>query len=210
MSGWLGWHEAYDEPGSALHTRLGLVIGHLARAVSDRPAGPVRLISMCAGQARDVEGALRDHPRRAEVTGRLVELDPRNVAVARERLAGLPGLTVVQGDAGEAGAYAGAVPAGVVLACGIFGNVPDGDIRATIAALPGFCAAGARVIWTRHRRAPDATGLIRDRFAGAGFREIAFDAPAGLPIGVGVHELAVAPAPFPEGRHLFTFGAPPP
>jgi hypothetical protein len=31
---------------------------------------------MCAGQGHDVLGALPDHPRRGDVTARLVELDP--------------------------------------------------------------------------------------------------------------------------------------
>ena len=204
MKNWVEWHDAYDVPGSALAVRLGLVVGHVAEAVASRPSGPVRLVSMCAGQARDVAGALDGHPRRGDVIGRLVELDPANAAVARELVAGTA-LEVLEGDAGLSGAYAGAVPADVVLACGVFGNVPDADIRATVTALPELCSAGARVIWTRHRGGPDRTVDIRRWFAGAGFREVAFDAPADLEIGVGVHELAGPPRPFDGGRRLFTF-----
>jgi hypothetical protein len=43
------------------------------------------MIRLCAGQGRDVVGALVDHPRRVDVVARLVELDPRNVAHAQRR-----------------------------------------------------------------------------------------------------------------------------
>ncbi|WP_426505296.1 SAM-dependent methyltransferase [Dactylosporangium sp. McL0621] len=204
MKNWVEWHDAYDMPGSALAVRLEIVVGHVADAVTSRAPGAVRLVSMCAGQGRDVAGALDGHPRRGDVTGRLVELDPANAAVARRLVAGTA-LQVLEGDAGHSGAYEGAVPADVVLACGVFGNVADEDIRGTVAALPELCADGARVVWTRHRRAPDVTVDIRRWFAEAGFRELAFDAPDGLEIGVGVHELAVPPRPWSGGRRLFTF-----
>jgi hypothetical protein len=194
-SHWVQWHDDYDRPGSFLAERLRLVTAHVAAAIAARPAGPVRLISRCAGQGRDVAGAIEGHPRRADVVGRLVELDPANVASARERLAG-SGLEVVEGDAGTAAAYAGFLPADVLLVCGVFGNVSEGDIRRTVAALPGMCLPGARVIWTRHRGSGDVTPAIRGWFAEAGFREVAFEAPEDMEIGVGVHELA---------EPLFTF-----
>ena len=80
---------------------------------------------MCAGQGRDLIDVLGGHPRRAEVTARLVELDPRIAAAARQRAAaaGLSLVDVVTGDAGLAGAYAGLAPADLVLACGVFGNI---------------------------------------------------------------------------------------
>ena len=72
--------------------------------------------------------------------------------------------------------FADALPASALLLCGIFGNVSDRDIQRTIEAAPALCAAGATVIWTRHRRPPDLTPRIRAWFAGSGFDEIAFDA----------------------------------
>ena len=82
-------------------------------------------MSLCAGQGRDVIPVVAAHPRRADVQARLVELDPRNASLAASaaREAGLDAVEVVAGDAALTGAFAGAVPAGVVLACGIFGNV---------------------------------------------------------------------------------------
>ena len=155
-------------------------------------------------------GALTGHPRRDDVRVRLVELDERNVAVARQaaqaaQAAGLHGVEVLQADAGITDACAGAVPAQVVVACGIFGNITGSDIQATVAALPSLCAPGALVVWTRHRRPPDLTPAIRSWFGEAGFREEAFDTSADGFMSVGAHRLAGEPAALALGQRLFTF-----
>jgi hypothetical protein len=77
------------------------VPGHLRAELDHAPAGDVRLISLCAGQGRDVIGGLAGHPP-DDVRARLVELDERNVAVARQaaQAAGLDGVEVLQADAG--------------------------------------------------------------------------------------------------------------
>jgi hypothetical protein len=85
--------------------------------------------------------------------------------------------------------YVGAVPADLVLVCGVFGNISDGDIEATVAVLPSFCAPGATVIWTRHRRPPDLTPTILEWFVRAGFVAQSFAAPEGYVLGVGCHRL---------------------
>ena len=41
--------------------------GHLRAELERAPAGDVRLISLCAGQGRDVIGVLTGHPRRDDV-----------------------------------------------------------------------------------------------------------------------------------------------
>ena len=81
---WVSWHKAYDEPGSSLERRLRVVQRRVAEKLDEAPPGQVRIISMCAGQGRDLLSVLAQHPRRADVTARLVELDAANVAVARE------------------------------------------------------------------------------------------------------------------------------
>ena len=81
---WVEWHRDYDDPGSLLSRRVELVQGHLRGELERAPAGDVRLISLCAGQGRDVIGVLTGHPRRDDVRARLVELDERNVALARQ------------------------------------------------------------------------------------------------------------------------------
>jgi putative methyltransferase len=204
---WEAWHHDYDQPGSPLHRRLLVVQALIAEALERVPAGPISVVSLCAGQGRDLLGVLVDHPRRGDVTARLVELDPRNaeVARARARAAGLDAVEVVTGDAGLSDAYVGAVPADLVVACGIFGNVSDDDIAGTIAALPQLCAPAATVLWTRRRHPPDATPGIRARFEAAGFAELAFVAPPDAFFSVGAHQLMAAPQPLVSGVRFFEF-----
>jgi ubiquinone/menaquinone biosynthesis C-methylase UbiE len=197
---WVAWHRDYEDPQSALSRRLEEVRGQIRRALPDAPA---RVLSICAGQGDDLLPVLRDH--RAPVTGRLVELDPHNAAELRARVAaaGLS-LEVVQGDAGELSAYEGAVPADLVLACGVFGNVSDDDIRRTVSALPQLCRQGATVIWTRHRRPPDLTPSIRGWLREAGFAELEFVAPDDVLWSVGVDRFDGTTAPLSRGR-IFSF-----
>jgi len=168
---------------------------------------PVRIISMCAGQARDLRGALGDVERR-DLVGRLVELDPDLAAEARRGLAelGVEGIEVVVGDAGELGAYRGAAPADLVLECGVFGNISDADVEHTLRASAALCVPGATLIWTRHRRPPDLTPSVRRWLEEAGFENAAFDTvPGAETLGsVGVARFAGETGPLADER-LFTF-----
>ena len=211
MRDWVTWHRAYDDPSSSLSARLQRVRWHLSRALDQAPCGPVRLVSLCAGQGHDVLGVLPDHPRREDVRAVLVESDARNAGLARRHAAeaGLPLVEVRQADASRVGSFADALPVGVLLLCGIFGNVSDQDIRRTAEAAPALCAAGATVIWTRHRRPPDLTPRIRAWFTDAGFDEVAFeslDTTALAAVGVG-RLRHVAHTALPAGP-LFTFREP--
>jgi hypothetical protein len=122
---WVRWHDAYNDPASGLSTRLALVQAHLSAALAATPLGPVRLLSLCAGQGRDVTAVLPSHPRRDDVTALLVELDPVNAAVASDAIAdtGLTGVTVRVADAGAVESFADMLQADLLLLCGIFGNV---------------------------------------------------------------------------------------
>ncbi len=111
---WYAWHAFYDNPRSAMSRRLSWVQDQIRAALDNAPAGPVRAISLCAGQRRDVVGALVGHPRRGDVTARPVELDPRNTAFAAA--ADLDNIEVVTGDAALARQYADMVPAELVVA----------------------------------------------------------------------------------------------
>ncbi|MDZ4826802.1 MAG: SAM-dependent methyltransferase [Actinomycetota bacterium] len=199
---WREWHTAYDGD-TPLTQRLAIVQARIADALDAAPPGPIRVISMCAGQGRDLLGVLADHPRRADVRARLVELDGELAAQARA--AAPPGVDVVTGDASTTTAYAGAVPADLVLVCGVFGNIADTDIERTIRALPSLCAPGATVIWTRHRRPPDRTADARRWFAVSGFEEVAFDAPEDFLFGIGTNRYADQPQAFSPDEKLFTF-----
>jgi hypothetical protein len=207
FSHWWKWHLDYDDPDSDLSRRLAVVQARIRQAVTELPVGAIRLVSACAGQGRDVVGALNGHPRALDVTGRLVEWDEDNVTAAREALlaSGLRGIEVEQGDAALTDAYEGAVPADLVLLCGVFGNVTDEDVEKTASNASRLCAPGAVVIWTRHRRPPDLTPAIRGWFERAGFAELAFDSPNDQSFAVGTHQLDSAPLPFQPGLRLFTF-----
>lgn len=201
------WHDEYDRAGSPLHLRLLVVQDLIASALDEIPPGRIRVISMCAGQGRDLIGVARRHRRGDDLTGLLVEADPRNVATARTAIAraGLDGLFVEQGDAGRSGIYAGAVPADLLVACGIFGNVTDEDVRRTIGFLPSLCAPGARVIWTRGPREGGIVRSIQGWFEAAGFRPYALVVPEGNLFGVGAARLTTPPPPFEAGAELFDF-----
>ncbi|HTT53114.1 MAG TPA: class I SAM-dependent methyltransferase family protein [Streptosporangiaceae bacterium] len=203
---WVTWHGDYDVPGSPLALRLAAVQAEISAALDRAPAGPLRAVSMCAGQGRDLIGVLAGHPRGADVTARLVELDRNNAATARELAcaAGLPGVEVVTGDAAEPAAYAGLAPADLVLACGVFGNITDGDVRRTIRACPQLCATGGTVIWTRGRWAPDLVPQICDWFAGLGFQPRWVSGPE-LPYGAGAHQFTGTPEPLASGPRMFSF-----
>ena len=54
MEDWVAWHRLYDDPDSALRTRLAYVTAHLRGTLDQAPPGPIRLLSLCAGQGRDV------------------------------------------------------------------------------------------------------------------------------------------------------------
>lgn len=208
MTDWLAWHEEYEDPASRLSGRLAVVQRLLGQALDRQPAGPIRLLSLCAGEARDVIGVLRDHPRREDVQGVLVEADPvladrAGAAIAAAALEGQ--LSVILGDAGTTDTYAIAVPANVVLLCGIFGNITDDDVDYTVRNASRLCDEDAVVIWTRHPTPPDLTVWIRQWFAESGFVELAFEAPVEHGFGVGSHRLIAEPEAFASGLRLFRF-----
>jgi hypothetical protein len=204
---YVAWHEHYDDPASTLALRLLVVQDLVAHALDELPAGPVRFVSMCAGQGRDVLPVARRHRRGDDVTGRLVELEADNVAAANRTIAaaGLTGIEAVAADAGRSDAYAGAVPADLVLACGIFGNVTDADIEGTIRFLPQLCAPGAHVLWTRMPRDDGLIGQIEEWFAANGFEPTARVVPKGDLFGVGAARFTGTPAPLVPGARIFEF-----
>lgn len=213
MRDWVAWHAAYDDPSSPLTTRLRQVRLRLSEAIDRAPPGPVRLVSLCAGQGHDVIGVLPGHPRRDDVHAVLVERDLRNADLARRAAAqgGLPQLEVREDDASRVASFADALPADVLLLCGIFGNVSDEDIKRTVEASATMCTSGATVIWTRHRRPPDLTPQVRAWFAASGFDELAFDAlGTDSLMGVGANRLRRAATAAPPGGPLFTFRWQPP
>jgi len=205
---WAKWHQAYDDPGSSLSQRLAVVQSRLRELLSGMPAGPIKAISICAGQGRDLLGVLTDHPRSRDVSALLVEVDPGLAAAARTAAARakLEQVQVVEGDASMTDVYAGWAPADLVLVCGVFGNIADADIKLTARTLPMLCRRGGAAIWTRHRRPPDLTPAIRSWFLESGFRELSFEAPDNeSSSSIGTCRLVADPLPFRPGVRMFTF-----
>jgi hypothetical protein len=208
MSGidWRTWHDKYDSPGSRLARRLLAVQAQIRAALDCSPPGPLRVISLCAGQGRDLLEVLADHPRRGDVHARLVEIDPRNTAFAAEtvRAAELSQVEVVTADASFTDNYRGMVPADLVLVCGLFGNISDADIERTIDTCTQLCAIGGTVIWTRHRDPPDRVPLICDWFETRGFERLWVSGPD-ADFGAGAHRFAGTPRPLTADLRMFTF-----
>jgi hypothetical protein len=203
---WQAWHADYDRPGSDLARRLRVVQERIRLALDACPPGPVQVISLCAGQGRDVIEVLTAHPRRDDVRARLVELDPRNAAFARATAdaAGLGQVEVVTGDAALTDHYRDVVPAELVLVCGLFGNITDTDIERTVDACTRLCATGGTVIWTRHRHTPDRVPLICGWFEERDFERL-WVSDRGAGFGVGVHRFGGEPRPLTPGTGMFTF-----
>jgi methylase of polypeptide subunit release factors len=195
-----------------LSRRLRVVREQLQRLLADR-SGTTRIISMCAGDGRDVLPVLAGVSPATEAL--LVELDPELAARASRTALelGLERVVVRNDDAGSTDAYRGFVPADVVLACGVFGNVSDADVERTVRALRSLLHEGGHVIWTRGANVPDdptqhagdPAEQVRHLFARAGFEERAFVRPEDASFRVGVHRLTGSPDPYVPGVELFTF-----
>lgn len=204
---WYAWHADYEDPSSLLSDRLRVVQGLIKGWLDATAPRGVKAVSACSGDGRDLLEVLEKRTDAARVQATLIEWDPRLVKGAVEHIvrAGLPDIDVRCTDAGTTTAYAEAVPADLVLLCGIFGNISDADVQRTIAATPQLCQPGALVVWTRHRRTPDLTPRIRRWFADHGFDEEAFVAPDHAGYSVGAHRFRGRPQALKPGRRLFSF-----
>jgi hypothetical protein len=201
------WHDVYSDPSSSLSARLRQVQREIASWL-DRTPGSVRVLSSCSGQGHDILGVLENRPYDcSRVTGALIELDPRNAAVARLWVHKLGvDIDVVEADAGTTDAYAGLVPADLVLLSGIMGNISATDIERLVHVSRQFCARDATVLWTRGAQDPDLGPDIRRWFAEAGFDEVACDEwIEGTGMRVGVEQLTADPEPLRPGEPIFTF-----
>ena len=201
------WHRQYDDPGSDLSWRLRRVQAHLADALQ-RHGGPCRILSACSGDGRDVIEVLNGRDDTDRVRAVLLELHPgiADRARAAAAAAGLAGVEVRTVDAGTTDAYAGVVPADIVLLVGIFGNISDEDLWRTIDVAPRLCAPGATLLWSRSRDEGDLNAEVRSRFAAAGFLELAYETleREGMPA-LGVVRYTGPPVDLVPGRPLFKF-----
>ncbi len=201
------WHRQYDDPASDLSWRLRRVQAELGAAL-DRTSGPVRILSACAGDGRDVVEVLRDRADAHRVSAVLVELHPVIAQRAREAAAtaGLSGVETRERDAGLSDAYAGAVPADIVLLVGIMGNISDPDLWRLVAVSPQLCAPGGTLIWSRGLDGSDRNDRLRDRYAATGFAELAYESSGEVDgAAFGVVRYDGPSVPLEPGQRLFTF-----
>ena len=205
---WVRWHGGYDDPASPLSRRLEVVRRRVGEALelvdADRPS----VLSLCAGDGRDLLPVLARRPVGARGRVTVVEQDPllAEAAALTAGDSGLDGASVLRADASDPSVWAGAVPVDVLLLCGIFGNITAEEVDGLVALAPALLRHGGCVVWTRGRTEPDLRPRVRASFAAAGFAEVAYDGePARY--GVGLARLVVAP---PDPRpalpeRLFTF-----
>ncbi|MEO5708706.1 MAG: SAM-dependent methyltransferase [Nocardioidaceae bacterium] len=215
MTDWQAWHLAYDDPHSDLSGRRRAVQRRIEAWLDGRPDEDLRVVSACSGDGRDLLEVLARRPDGGRVSALLLELDEGLAASASAFAAehDLQRVDVRRDDAGVTDSYADAVPADLVMLCGVLGNLADEDARATVAASRELSAPGALVIWTRGRFADgdphggvgEPTDRVRSWFAEDGFEEVGYDAPRGTGFRVGAHRLVAEPTPLVTGHTFFTF-----
>jgi hypothetical protein len=208
MTDWIAWHREYDDPTSSLARRLAVVRGRIGHALDLLGTGPLRILSLCAGDGRDVIPVLAAHPRALDVSAVLVERDPLLADAARERVAatGLDRVDVRCGDASTVTNFVDTLPVDLLMLCGIFGNVTEDDIDHTISSSPSLLRPGGYVLWTRGAHGPgDVRGRIRRRFVDCGFDEVSYESePEGFGVGLDVLRGRPPASPLLPDR-LFTF-----
>ena len=209
---WVKWHEGY-EGSPSLAARLDLVRTHIANCLDTCPDGPIRVLGVCAGDGRDLIGALVDHQRARDVEARLVELN-RVLIEQGQAIAQAAGLTgqvqFVNADATISSTYKGMTPAHLVLLCGVLGNIGPVDTSRLIEALACLCRTDGFVIWTRSYQGDGARQIVttRELFRQFAFKELCFDITPEGDFGIATHRYLGEILPLPEEQKLFEFTGP--
>ncbi|BAT56144.1 hypothetical protein NOS3756_51460 [Nostoc sp. NIES-3756] len=210
---WYEWHDLYKtEP--RLQQRLEIVQEFIAYSLNASPDGALRVVSVCAGDGRDLLGTLKNHPRAKDVSARLVELNPQLVERGRATIEALglaKQIEFVNGDATIASNYVGAVPADIVIVCGVFGNLTDeAELGRLLDNLRFLSKQGAFVLWTRgHSQGIAHSDTVRRILSASEFAEVNFKLTATGDMGVGIHRYQGENLPQPKEQQLFVFSGVP-
>jgi hypothetical protein len=209
---WREWHQHYDNPNSSIALRLEIVQRDLRRALAEAPTdenGIIHLITMCAGEGRDVLPVLAEQNDGRRVEAILLEFDETLSQRARTAVSnlGLSGVEVKTGDAGTTDTYRDFPLAQILLACSVFGNIPEADVRRTIATLPALMAVDGIVLWTRSGRTGHDPSLeVRKAFLDHGFTEMSVTNTIDDTFRVGLNRLTDKPTDLrlPHDTRMFT------
>jgi hypothetical protein len=214
IDNWSTWHDEYQNEDSELNGRKRAVQTQVAAIAAQSPPGPVTVISICGGQALEVLGALENHPRRADVRGRIVELDEENAAFARAwtKKAGLDNLEVLTGDASLTNSYAGIPPADIVVVSGVFGHLNEADRTRLIGFLPQLLRKGGAAVWTftpfSDGKCQEEYARIRALFQAQKLDEQSVDRTAGrYSFAITRSHFNGQQAPFEPNTKIFDFGS---
>lgn len=206
---WLEWHDLYNtEP--KLQQRLQIVREYISHSLDASPPGIIRVVSACAGDGRDLLGTLANHPRAKDVHARLVEINPQLVERGRATIESLDltqQIEFINGDATISSNYVEAVPADIVIVCGIFGNLADeAELNRLLGNLSFLSKQGAFVIWTRgHSNGIPYSETVRRFLRESEFEEVNFKLTATADMGVGLHRYLGENLPAPKEQQLFVF-----
>jgi 16S rRNA G966 N2-methylase RsmD len=172
---WSDWpQEVYQQ--QSYQQRLSKVQEHFAECLDNVPRGPVRVLSLCAGDGRDVIGVLNSHPRRTDVSAWLIESNRQCVAICVRQAASVglqKTVNFVCGDATLCVTYKNIATADIVLICGVWGHVAANQRAQLVAGIASLCKPDAAVIWTRGL-VPNMSRMqeIQSHFAGLAWNKV--------------------------------------
>lgn len=207
---WNQWLKQYEDFPS-LQARLRIVQAQITAALDDCPPGPIQIVSICAGDGRDVLGVLPNHPRRDDVSALLIDNELESINCGRtaaERSGLAKQMVFICADAALSENYAGNAPADLVLLSGFLGHLRHGDVLGLLRSLPMFCKPGGSVIWNRHLVLYDGraqTSAIREWLAEIGFEEKQFEITAPDGFAIGRVKFKGPSLPFDRSRVIFEF-----
>jgi hypothetical protein len=205
---WSNW-PAMSYRRASYVKRLKVVQDQFAASLTEREPGPVRVVSLCAGDGRDVMGVLESHTRRADVTAWLVELDPKSVAAgvkARDEVGLSRNVIFIQGDATDFATYKDILPSDIVLVCGVWGHVRPEEQLSLVKALGKFCKPGGTVIWSRGlKRGMERFTELQALFERNSFERVGESFTPDGKWGVCTHRYMGKPVEVPTSGRIFNF-----
>lgn len=209
MTDWIKWHRSYDTSPSMM-ARLELVQLQISSCLTKLTQGSIRIISICAGDGRDIIGVLRSHSRRQDARVHLIELNAELLEAGRRaaQIAGIENqIEFIHGDATKSRTYQGITPADLVLACGVFGNVRTRHISHLIFRLRSLCRSGSFLVWTRvlSRDGLRKVETIRDLLQQAAFEQVCLEFSDVTNHFIGSHRYAGIYQPLTKKKRLFKF-----